>query len=129
MSVDELVGRMKKASLDYYHELPEEIIITGGETTLNKSYLLDLVSKLGFSDVILETNGYFLNAEYVDELVKAGLDEVMLDLKVYDEGLHKWYTNFSNQPILDNIGVIQERIKLLVKTVYIPGIIDEVEIE
>lgn len=77
----------------------------------------------------METNGYFVDEEYVDELIKAGLSEVMLDLKAYDEGLHKLYTGFSNHPILENVRTIHEKINLIIKTVYIPGIIDEVEIE
>jgi len=36
----------------------------------------------------------FLDEEYVDELITAGLKEIMLDLKAYDEGLHKQYTGF-----------------------------------
>lgn len=129
MDVDELVNLVKKASLDYYQKLPEEIIITGGEPTLNQNYLLDLISKLNFSYVIMETNGYLLDEEYVDRLVKAGLKEIMLDLKAYDEGLHKWYTGFSNRPILQNVEAIHKKIKLIIKTVYIPGILDESEIE
>ena len=130
MGVEELVSLVKKASFDYYQKFPEEIIITGGEPTLNRNYLIDLVSKLNFSDdIIIETNGYFLNEEYVNELIKAGLSEIMLDLKAYDEGLHKWYTGFSNHPILENVGKIHEKINLIIKTVYIPGIIDEAEIE
>ncbi|OPX59707.1 MAG: pyruvate formate lyase-activating enzyme 1 [Methanobacterium sp. PtaB.Bin024] len=130
MGVNELVSLVKKASLEYYQKLPGEIIITGGESTLNRNYLTCLLSKLNFSaDLILETNGYFLDEEFVDELIKTGLNEVMLDLKAYDEELHEWYTGFSNQTILENVRTIHKKINLIVKTVYIPGIIDEVEIE
>lgn len=129
MSVDELVNLVKKASIEYYQKLPREIIITGGEPTMNWDYLLDLVSKLNFSYVVMETNGYLLDEEYVDQLVKAGLNEIMLDLKAYDEGLHKWYTGFSNRPIFQNVEAIHKKIKLIIKTVYIPGIVDESEIE
>lgn len=77
----------------------------------------------------METNGYFLDEEYFVELNKTGLDEIMLDLKAYDEGLHLWYTGFSNRPILQNVEMIHKKIKLINKTVYVPGIVDEVEIE
>ncbi|MCE5213696.1 MAG: radical SAM protein [Methanobacterium sp.] len=127
--MDELVNLIKKASIQYYKKLPEEILITGGEPTLNRNYLLDLVFGLNFGDVILETNGYLLDEGYVDELVEAGLNEVMLDLKAYDEELHRWYTGLSNQPILKNAPVIHQKTKLAVKTVYIPGIVDDAEIE
>ena len=129
MSTDELVNLVRKASHEYYQKLPEEIIITGGEPTLNRDYLVDLVSKLKFSYVIIESNGYLLDEKYVDDLVKAGLNEVMLDLKACDEGLHKWYTGLSNRTLLRNLSVIHRKMKLIIKTVYIPGIIDEVEIE
>lgn len=129
MSVDQVVKLVKKASLDYYQKLPEEIIITGGESTLNRDYLLELVFELNFSNVIIETNGYFLDEKYIDDLVKAGLKEVMLDLKTYNEDLHEWYTGFSNHPVLKNVGVIHDKTKLIIKTVYLPGIIDEVEIK
>jgi len=129
MDVNELVELVKKASIDYYHELPREIIITGGEPALNRDYLIDLVYKLNFSYTILETNGYLLDEEYFDHLITAGLNEVMLDLKAYDEELHKWYTGFSNRPILQNVRIIHERIKLIFKTVYIPGVVDGSEIE
>ena len=71
----------------------------------------------------------FLDEEYVDELITAGLKEIMLDLKAYDEGLHKQYTGFSNRSILHNARAIHRKIKLVIKTVYIPVIVDESEIE
>lgn len=129
MSVDELVDLVKKASFKHYQKLPDEVIITGGEPTLTRSYLLDLVSKLDFTHVIMETNGYLLDEEYIDQLVEAGLKEIMLDLKAYEEELHGWYTGFSNRPILQNMRNMHEKIKLIVKTVYIPGIVDGSEIE
>src|SRR5690606_12699240 len=66
---------------------------------------------------------------YVDKLIKAGLNEIMLELKAYNEVLHQWYTDFSNNTVLENVRVINEKIKLIIKTVYIPGIVDDVEIE
>jgi pyruvate formate lyase activating enzyme len=129
MGVDELVKLVKKSSLNYYQRLPEEIIITGGESTLNRDFLLELVSKLDFGDVVIESNGFLLDEEYVDELVKAGLKEVMLDLKACNEDLHEWYTGFSNRPVLRSVRVTHERTKLIVKTVYMPGIVDESEVE
>ncbi len=129
MSVDKLVRLVKEASLRYYSKLPDEIIITGGEPTLKKDYLIDLVSELNFAHMIIETNGYLLDESYLDDLIEAGLNEVMLDLKAYDERLHRWYTGFSNERILKNLKTIHKKTKLVIKTIYIPGIIDEEEIE
>jgi pyruvate formate lyase activating enzyme len=132
MRVEQLINLVKKSSSDYYGNTPlEEAVITGGEPTLNRHYLVDLVSQLKefVGDVVLDTNGYLLDDAYLDELIAAGLTEVMFDLKAWDEKLHEWYTGYSNKRILANIRNAYGKIKLVVNTVYIPGIVDEPEIE
>ena len=132
MRVEELINLVKKSSATYYGETPlEEAVITGGEPTLDRDYLVDLVSQLkGFTgDVVLDTNGYLLDDSYLGELLEAGLTEVMFDLKAWDEKLHEWYTGYSNKRILANIRNAYGKVKLVVNTVYIPGIVDEREIE
>jgi len=132
MSVEQLINLVKKSSMGYYGDTPlEEAVITGGEPTLNRHYLVDLVSQLKefIGGVVLDTNGYLLDDVYLTELIDAGLTEVMFDLKVWDEKLHEWYTGYSNKRILANIRNAYGKIKLVVNTVYIPGIVDESEIE
>lgn len=132
MSVEQLISLVKNSTREYYGNIPlEEAIITGGEPTLNKHYLLDLVSRLKefVSWVVLSTNGYLLNDAYLDELIEAGLTEVMFDLKTWDEKLHEWYTDCSNKTILENIKNAYRKIKLVINTVYIPDVVDESEIE
>lgn len=128
LTVEELVKLIKNSSQRYYGKLPEEIIITGGEPTLDKEYLLRLISKLNFAYIILETNAYLLDKEYIKELVKAGVKEFMVDLKALNDKKHEWYTGFSNKKILKNIKTIQENAKLVIKTLYIPGLVEEDEI-
>jgi len=132
MTVEQLINLVKKSSCDYYGDTPlEEAVITGGEPTLNKHYLVDLVSQLKefIGGVVLDTNGYFLDDTYLDELIEVGLTEVMFDLKAWNEKLHEWYTGYSNKRILANIRNAYGKVKLVVNTVYIPGIVDESEIE
>jgi len=132
MSVGQLINLVKKSSRDYYGAAPlEEAVITGGEPTLDKHYLLGLVSHLKkfVGWIVLDTNGYLLDDDYLEELIRAGLTEVMFDLKAWDEELHEWYTGYSNKRILENIRNAYGKIKLVVNTVYIPGIVDEREIE
>ncbi|MCK4732094.1 MAG: hypothetical protein KAT65_06495, partial [Methanophagales archaeon] len=43
--------------------------------------------------------------------------------------LHEWYTGFSNKRVLENIRNAYGKVKLVVNTVYIPGIVDDREIE
>ena len=132
MSVEQLINLVKKSSSDYYGDAPlEEAVITGGEPTLDRDYLVDLVSQLKeFVEwIVVDTNGYFLDDGYLKELIEAGLTEVMFDLKAWDEKLHEWYTGYSNKRILANIRNAYGKVKLVVNTVYIPGIVDEPEIE
>lgn len=132
MTVEQLINLVKKASSDYYRNTPlEEAVITGGEPTLDRDYLVDLVSQLKeFVEwIVVDTNGHFLDDGYLNELLEAGLTEVMFDLKAWDEKLHEWYTGYSNNGILANIRNAYGKVKLVVNTVYIPGIVDEPEIE
>ena len=132
MSVEQLINLVKKSSSGYYGDTPlKEAVITGGEPTLDRDYLVDLVSQLKeFVEwIVVDTNGYFLDDGYLKELIEAGLTEVMFDLKAWDEKLHEWYTGYSNKRILANIRNAYGKVKLVVNTVYIPGIVDEPEIE
>jgi len=110
-------------------------MITGGEPTIDKEYLVSLVRGLrekGFEKIVLMTNGYELGVDedYVPELEEAGLTEAHVDLKAYSEELHRWYTGKSNKPVLRAIEKLNaSRIELLVQTIYMPGIVDETEIE
>ena len=132
MGVEQLITLVKNAANEYYGDRQlEEAVITGGESTLNRQYLVDLVSHLKefVGWVVLDTNGYFLDDAYLAELIEAGLTEVVFDLKAWDEKLHEWYTGYSNKRILANIRNAYGKVKLVVNTVYIPGIVDDIEIE
>jgi pyruvate-formate lyase-activating enzyme len=132
MSVEQLIKLVKRSSREYYGDTPlEEVVITGGEPTLDRQYLVDLISRLKefVGWIVLDTNGYLLDDAYLHELIEAGLTEVMFDLKVWDEKLHEWYTGYSNKRIVENIRNAYGKVKLVVNTVYIPGIVDEREIE
>lgn len=81
---------------DQAHELGIwEIVLTGGELTVNKPKLLELIKAFGPErfQMILITNGYLLTQEYADDLAKAGLDCIAvsisgMDAKEHDESRH-----------------------------------------
>lgn len=134
LTAEETLERMEKACLKYYAEVPSEAMITGGEPTLDKAYLLRLLKGLrekGFERIVLMTNGHALgvDGDYVHELEEAGLTEAHVDLKAFSEDTHMWYTGKSNKPVLRAIERLNESgIELLVQTIYMPGIVDEAEI-
>lgn len=131
MTVAQVTNLVKSASRSYYGDTQlEEAVITGGEPTLNRRYLTNLVKKLRefVGWIVLDTHGYFLNDAYLQDLLEAGVTEVIFDLKAWDEKLHVWYTDYSNRRILANIRNAYGQVKLVVNTVFIPGIVDEREI-
>ncbi|MBN1763165.1 MAG: radical SAM protein [Methanomicrobia archaeon] len=136
LTAAETLERMERACLDYYGVLPKEAMITGGEPTLDKKYLLTVVRGLkekDFERIVLMTNGYALGADgddYVHDLEEAGLTEAHVDLKAFSEDVHRSYTGKSNKPVLRAIEKLHASgIELLVQTVYMPGIVDDAEIE
>jgi len=137
LTPEETLQKAEQACLNYYGKLPVEAIITGGEPTINKEYLLNLIKGLkekGIEEIILMTNGYEIgreeNGNYASELREAGLTEAYVDLKAFSERVHEWYTGKSNKPVLNAIKKLNDaRIELLIQTVYMPGIVDEKEIE
>ena len=132
MRVDELSQLINHAIICYYGcNHVEEAVITGGEPTLHREYLVNLVRKLRniASKIILDTNGFLLDDDYLDELISAGLSEVMFDMKAYDESLHIWYTGFTNKKIIENIKNASKKTKIIINTVLIPDVIGDDEIE
>ncbi len=130
INVDELINWVQNSSRTYNNTAPlEEAIITGGEPTLDKDFLLDLVKKLktrvAVKQITLSTNGYLLNGNYVKELKGAGLDEVKLDIKAYTNSIHQWYTGMSNRPVLEAARYLWgSKLDFRVETVLMPGIVD-----
>ena len=61
--------------------------ISGGECTLNRPWLISFVKALKKSNsdsqtrIHIDTNGSLLTSDYIDELVKAGITDIGIDLK------------------------------------------------
>lgn len=107
----------------------EEIMLAGGEPTLYKNDLFDFIKLCDFK-VTLSTNGYLLDADYIKELEKCGLNEIHIDLKAYSKALHEWYTEKSNETVLKSIEQLNKSsIDLEVITVLIPEVIGIEEIQ
>lgn len=93
MTVDGLINWVEKSNRAYNGTtLLEEAVITGGEPTLNRDFLMDLVLNLKIrievKHITLSTNGYLLDREYVMELKEAGIsmhidDSALLPSSIY----------------------------------------------
>ncbi|MFZ2070884.1 MAG: radical SAM protein [Halobacteriota archaeon] len=135
LSAEETLEFAEQACLRHYGLIPVKAMITGGEPTLDREYLLTLVRGLkarGFKEIILMSNGYEIGREenYAQELVAGGLTEAHIDVKAFSEDIHIGYTGKSNKPVLNAVRLLNETgIELLIQTVYMPGIVDDKEIE
>ncbi len=135
LTPEETLKRAEQACLRYYGELPRKAMITGGEPTIDREYLLELVRGLnerGFEEIVLMTNGYEIGRDrnYASDLVDSGLTEAHVDIKAFSDDIHRWYTGKSNKPVLEAVRRLNDTdIELVVQTVYMPGIVEDEEIE
>jgi len=107
----------------------EEIMLAGGEPTIYKKAIIDLVKSCD-TKTILSTNGYLIDGKFIREMEQSGLGEVHIDLKAYSQNLHAWYTEQSNKNVLKAIELLNSsNLDFEVITVFIPGLIDKEEIE
>ena len=130
-----------KSSQYFWGKMIKRAVITGGEPTLDPEYLLSLIFDLKDCSVRyfeLSTNGFMLDEDLLKELLKLKLPVlVKLDLKAYDEEIHKEYTGKSNDNVLRAIELLSKfgprlykvSYPFVVRTVYIPDIIDIDQIE
>ncbi|MGP8338059.1 MAG: radical SAM protein [Methanosarcinaceae archaeon] len=109
----------------------KEIMLAGGEPTLDRQGLLSIITELkdrpDKRKIILSTNGYWLDKDLLEEL--EGIT-VHIDLKAYDPEIHRWYTGKDNKHVLSAIRLLYEYdFDFQVSTVYIPDIIETSEIK
>ncbi|KAF5431509.1 Pyruvate-formate lyase-activating enzyme [Candidatus Methanophagaceae archaeon] len=135
MTVERLLYFIEQSTRIYNRDTPlEAAVITGGEPTQDRDFLLGLVRglkmRVGLKHISLSTNGYLLDSSYVKGLKAAGLDMVKLDIKAYTNSVHKWYTGFSNRPVLNAVRTLCDcKLDFRVETVLMPGVVDTDEIE
>lgn len=104
-----------------------EVMLAGGEPTLYRQELLSLIHELDGKKVILSTNGYLLDRSLLGNL---GGITVHIDLKALDPKLHRWYTGKDNATVLAAVRMLHYLdFDFEVSTVYIPGIVETMEIE
>lgn len=77
---------------------------TGGDLTCCPEFYAEcanLIKKETNLYVLIETNGYGLTPENLEILKKAGVDSFWLDIKAFDDKVHRELTGVSNERILE----------------------------
>ena len=82
-------------------------LITGGECTLNRPWLVQFITQLrklrphpGFR-IIVDTNGSLLTHDYVDELVAVGMTDIAIDLKGLRSSTFRRITGVEDEELAD----------------------------
>lgn len=102
------------------------ISFTGGDLACQPEWYAEAAQEIKSLSrdlwVLFETNGYGLTPKNLDLFREAGIDSFWLDIKAYDNGIHKKLTGASNKWILRLPEEITARDFVLeVLSLYIPG--------
>lgn len=120
MTVDDIMKKINKV-----RPFISGITVSGGECTLKKDFLVDLIDRAHESGltVFLDTNGSIdFSAE---EKLTALMDKVMLDIKSLEEEEHIRLTGMSNAAVLKNAEYLAALDKLYeIRTVIVPEMLD-----
>ncbi|MEM1673814.1 MAG: radical SAM protein [Candidatus Bathyarchaeia archaeon] len=109
------------------------ISFTGGDLACNPEFYAEAAKEIKSLNldlwVLFETNGYGLTPNTLDLFKEAGIDSFWLDIKAYDDKVHRKLTGVSNEWILElPAKIIDMDFVLEVSTVYIPGWVEEDQI-
>jgi len=117
-NVDDLLFEVQKDKV-YYNESKGGITVSGGEPTLQTSFLLHFLKKTKDNGIstALDTCGYNSKEVYIKLL--PFIDLVLFDVKLIVDEKHKEFTGVSNRKILENAMWISEYLKKENKTMWI----------
>ena len=89
------------------------VAFTGGDLTCQPEFYVQCAEVLKAREeqiwLLLETNGYGLTSRTLDSFQQAGIDSFWLDIKAYDDAVHRRLTGISNHRILQLPGALKDR--------------------
>lgn len=128
MTVDEVMGEIMKDA-EAYRESGGGLTVSGGEPMSQVPFLKSLFSsaKENYLNIAMETCGFASWRSY--EAVLGYIDYLYLDIKYFDDGMHRRNTGRSNELILKNAPRMADLFRkkggvLVVRTPIIPGLSD-----
>ena len=122
ITISETINEIQKDRI-FYKTSDGGVTLSGGEPFLQKDFVLPLLKELkskGFSTCV-ETSMY-TDIATLKESVKF-VDKFYVDIKIFDEDIHKKFTGVSNKKILENFKFLAENAKEIeVRIPLIPNI-------
>ena len=102
------------------------VTFSGGEPLRQTDFILETISHLDGIPTACETCGMVAPAVFRRAVEK--IDDVYIDIKLFDEEEHKKWTGCSNKVILENVAYLMASGKIFtVRTPLIPGVTDRDE--
>lgn len=81
------------------------ITLSGGESTLNRKWLIEVIKQIKFQNkdvkIHVDTNGTILTLDYIDDLVKAGMTDIGIDLKSMDVSTYMHITGLLDEKVAE----------------------------
>ena len=106
---------------------------TGGDLTCQVDFYARCAERIKAHTklwVLLETNGYGLTPTHLDSLQRAGVDAFWLDIKAYNNEVHRWLTGCTNEWILKlPEQMVRRDFTVEVLSLYIPGVVETDQLE
>ncbi len=104
------------------------VAFTGGDLTCRPEFYVrcaELIKSETRLWLLLEVNGYGLTPNHLDLFKHAGIDSFWLDIKAFDDDVHRWLTGGTNLHILRLPELIFQRdFTLEVLSLFIPGVVE-----
>lgn len=126
-TVDDLFEEVLKDKVAF-RETKGGVTLSGGEPTLHADFVIEFFKKCKANGIntAIETNGN-AKREKLKEIAKVA-DLFLMDIKLYDEDKHKYWTGVSNKRILSNFKELVKLNKEIIPRIpFIPGVNDERE--
>jgi pyruvate-formate lyase-activating enzyme len=109
------------------------VAFTGGDLTCKPDFYARCSERIKTDTklwLLIETNGYGLTPRNLDLLQKGGVDAFWLDIKAYQEDVHRWLTGCSNREILRlPEEMLRRNFTVEVLSLFLPGIVETDQIQ
>ena len=109
---------------DYYARYGGGVTFSGGEPLMQADFLTEVLDLIPDVHKAIETSGY--TDEETFRKVVSRLDYVLMDIKIFDNDLHRKYTGVSNELILKNAKILcGGDTPFVIRIPLIPGVNDD----
>ncbi len=105
-----------------YYKNEGGVTFSGGEPLCHKDFLIEMIKECKKHNINTAIESSLI---YFDEELFKNIDYIMVDLKLFDDELHKKYTGVSNKTILENFKKLDSLNKpYIVRTPLIKNVTD-----